>query len=323
MSRGFETHVFVPGIDGTLSAISCELFNFQSFKVSQTARSVNFPVAQFACNDIIDTSRYVPDTHSTIPVLFDRFPIPVVDIKSTFTYMVAKCERFGYFQGRFDACAKYKTLSLENGVTVEVGNQVGSGGYATVYSTNSTDLIVKVSQERNLCSEIAALTLLDGSSIAPRIMRFDKGLSPYCQIRMIVMHKVGEIDWEQSYSPFFGQAPPIITDTYHRIATLIRIIKQLHEKGFVHRDIHDENVRLSQIDPRAVWLIDFGKVRILTETDRLKDLQAVAKLVPVGISCIDKFKAIVNDPNYMFNASHEYDRWIDHFSTLSHHDTEC
>ena len=96
---------------------------------------------------------------------------------------------------------------------------------------------------------------------------------------MIVMEKVGDIDWDRMYSPFYQHQLPCPSITYSRISRLQQIISNLHSLGFVHRDIHDENIRLSLSNPLAVWLIDFGKVRLINEQDRLNDLEAIKKLI--------------------------------------------
>ena len=250
------------------------------------------------------------------------------DRHSIFSQEASACLRSDLSStGHSGDCTDVRLIRLDDGTSVSVGNEIGRGGYAYVYATNRTDVVIKISIKRPMCSEKAILSILRDSDITPTIFPFtrDSSISPYCHARIVLMSRVGEIDWDKAYSPLYTPNQPAIFVSYCRIARLLQIIKQLHLSGFVHRDIHDENVRLSSTDARKIWLIDFGKVRYLTDEDRVNDLRAATKLAPLNDQHFNNFRTFFNHNDYKFSNC-DYDRWIDYFSKLAmtqNHFTDC
>ena len=269
------------------------------------------------------TSKGVLSVYATADQCSDSH---VPDRLTIFAQLVATCQRLSYSSAGSEDCESITVIHLDDGTVITKGREIGNGGYAYVYATDRADVVLKISMSRSLCPEKAILSILSDSDIAPIIFSFsrDTSISPFCHARIVLMEKVGDIDWERSYSPFYAPQPPPIAVSYCHIARLLQIVKRLHSTGFTHRDIHDENVRLSRTDPRKIWLIDFGKVRPLSEQDRLDDLQAVAKLAPLGDPNFIYFKQTLNDPEYLFSAC-EYDRWINQFLSLANKNlfTDC
>jgi hypothetical protein len=217
-----------------------------------------------------------------------------------FTLLIRQCQDLELHYSRRERCNRPESVHLSDGTHLSIYEEIGNGGYAIVYATSRIDIVFKLSLHESLCTETAALTVLNTTSIAPRIFHLAPSrdpISPYCQTRMIVMEKRGDIDWDRMYSAFHQRHPPSASVTLSHLSRLLKTVSTLHSLGFVHRDIHDENVRLSLSYPSGVWLVDFGKVRLVNEKDRKNDLQAILKLVPSALLCTKDLRAIISNYN--------------------------
>ena len=132
----------------------------------------------------------------------------------------------------------------------------GQGGI--VYRTNDPTILVKVSSEEPLCKEIALMHVLEGmDGLIPRIYTLDESseLSDWCHLHVVVMEKLGTMNWLD-----LPMDIPM-SDQYIRFASFLRTLSKLHENGFLHGDLHLNNVRVNRADPYFVGLIDFGAAK--------------------------------------------------------------
>ena len=153
-------------------------------------------------------------------------------------------------------------ITLLNGRSIHIlPGIVGEGESGVSYSTSDPNLIVKVSNGAPLCREAAAMLVLDGlGGIVPRIYPLDTPLGDWCSVRVIVMDKVGDAD----YYDLVEVAP--VAHKYMRFASVLSAVDRLHRSGFVHGDLHPQNVRVKLDDPQYVSLIDLGDISALPWT---------------------------------------------------------
>ena len=160
-----------------------------------------------------------------------------------------------------DRCeTSWREIKLENGEILRLGKMIASGDFGKVFAVNGNDdYIVKFAHAKpeavkDLCKERLVLELLNGLSGAiPRAHKVESNsIVGGCHSQIIVMDKVGELDWKDSVQ--------LIPDAwfYRRLARLIEVVMSLHDVGFLHADIKGNNIRVNRQNPEKLFLIDFG-----------------------------------------------------------------
>jgi hypothetical protein len=135
-------------------------------------------------------------------------------------------------------------------------------------------VVVKLSDEPKLYHSIwrdrAALQILKGSGVAPRVVPFSLTES-FCDDIMVVMEHAGRFT--------LGDLQPgaLSLDLLASIAVRgLVLLRELHKHGIVHGDIHWWNLVFSSEDAIAptLRLIDFGRARPFIDPVTKKHIQA-------------------------------------------------
>jgi hypothetical protein len=93
-------------------------------------------------------SKYFPA--STTPDVYQC--IESLSVASEFLRITKKCT-----ETDFSDCQLPQYIYLADGTPLSIHEQIGNGGYATVHSTNKSDMVLKLSLSQSLCTEIALL----------------------------------------------------------------------------------------------------------------------------------------------------------------------
>ena len=187
---------------------------------------------------------------------------------------------------------------------ITVVDEIGEGRNSNVFLTDDPNIIIKRALEHSdFCYEFAALTVLRG--LGGRIPELYKVEDP--ANRMMVMRRVGDTDWPTEDDP---DRP---SNKY--LAQVIELVRDLHDAGFVHGDLHEGNVRM---DEDRVYLIDFGMLKPIHTTggdaldSRRADMLMLTEYVitshaPRGFERLADMEVLTDDerPNY--------EKWIDFF----------
>ena len=205
-----------------------------------------------------------------------------------------------------------KFVKIYNFGNLQVDAQFGSGLSGSVFSLKGNrDILLKaaldVSASREICNESTVLRALEGlNGSIPRCYRTDLPGS-------VALERLGETDWRTAVveeSELF----------YVLFARLIKVVQQLHEQGFVHRDLYDLNIRVNT-ETREVFLIDFGLAKPFVDSNGIPvenfsrrsdmaDLVRLVELVP-NVSDRDWFHEFKNE---MFSLGHldepQYTKWV-------------
>jgi serine/threonine protein kinase len=163
-------------------------------------------------------------------------------------------------------------LIIDGSQAVHIGKLIGAGHFGDTHWTEErTDFVIKLSHEsrngmESMCQEKAAYRNLNGMhGTIPRLHETNE-LIPDCQKRMLVMTRMGDVNWKQISHQVDGHL-------YRRMARLLEIIQQLHDLGILHYDIKGDNVRVDSNDPNKVFLIDFGNsVSYVNEDGKVNSL---------------------------------------------------
>jgi serine/threonine protein kinase len=170
---------------------------------------------------------------------------------------VSFCERNALRAGYMHTCIPEGSVEVAGVGSVKIGRKIGGGAFGDIFSLENQNLVLKVLSrpEFNICREFTALNVLDGlKGFSPRPFAISGGIEPRCSFRMLAMEKLGDADWDDVVFEFDK-------GFYLRLAKLIEAVRELHEMGFIHRDIKGDNVRVRTADPEYVGLIDFGITR--------------------------------------------------------------
>lgn len=221
------------------------------------------------------------------------------------------------FDEKVTACKKqsHTTCRVELGITeLDSGSTVdlllSSGDNGKLYgSSQEPDIVIKVPGNRILyCRELVVMQALQGLTNVPALRSFD-----WCGSSALIMDKVGDREWPSQAS--IAEAHLI---TGRRIARIIEIVKSLHERGYMHGDIHERNVRISLDSEDSVFLLDFDTGRPLSQSysrfvNPHVDMAGLAlNLVPVIVhSRAAEFRAEMHQ--LLDSEAPRYDYWIDIF----------
>jgi hypothetical protein len=130
------------------------------------------------------------------------------------------------------------------------------GFYGELFTTSWPAVLIKMANggSVSICNEHAALRMLDGyQGIVPRTFSISTNLPDKCRSEMFALESVGDGDWADIVK---------IEDRsfYLRMARLIKVIRSLHEFGFVHKDLSERNVRVGLESEDQIYLVDLATV---------------------------------------------------------------
>ena len=155
-------------------------------------------------------------------------------------------------------------------VTFDIVNQLAKSPAAFVYRETKNDkknFLMKVSSIHHidqLWKESAVLKLLSGyKGITSTYVAatFSESVSQLCQLRTMVMERVGEQDIGE-YRKNNGGGPLDNKFVSAVGIAAINLLETLHSTGLVHGDVHGGNFVLYKSDPAAsLRIIDFGRSR--------------------------------------------------------------
>jgi hypothetical protein len=198
---------------------------------------------------------------------------------------------------------------------------IGTGCFGSTYLVAHANipLVLKFTQENlGLCSDKVALKILDGlNGFVPRVYEINSGIAPGCEEQILLMDQLGDSDWADVVETYKSE-------TYRRFAKLLEAVRDLHEKGFVHRDLKGDNIRVKRFDSSYVALIDLGNaVPIGPGVYRRTDLQRLVLLF-TGID----FSGIDQTPDWQSELIDEvdrygkldrpnYEKWIEFFEKIA------
>ena len=199
-----------------------------------------------------------------------------------------KAECLSWFQraGEFDFenCEGYQHVNVEGMgelslTPLKAGRD--SGGSARIFATSDPRLVVKVSNQFDLCSELAIFRTMNGlRGLVPKVYMLDRddpGVSADCRQRMLVMDAAGDTTWHDMYSWRFSIPA---RDTYNRIYRLLEGLEAIHGFGILHKDLLGVNVRIAESDPSEVMIVDFGEAREL-RGDADRDITDLCRELPL------------------------------------------
>lgn len=84
----------------------------------------------------------------------------------------------------------------------------------------------------------------------------EPGIPEHCIGSLMVMEAVGDTEWED-------RRDISREDEYLRVSKLLEAIGAVNAKSVLHGDIHSNSVRVSQTDTGAVYIVDFGRARLV------------------------------------------------------------
>jgi predicted Ser/Thr protein kinase len=193
---------------------------------------------------------------------------------------------------------------VSTGDVFTANERLPSGENGEIFGTSIPAMLIKTAFSRSeFCLELAALTALKGlGGRIPVLYEVDDAVG-----RMMVMRRVGKTDWPLNNDP--------VRPSNEHLAQVIEIVRDLHEAGLVHGDLHEGNIRM---DAEHVYLIDFGMVRpIYTRgADSLKtrrtDMMRLTEFVittsaPGGLEMLADMDVLGDDDRP------DYEKWIAHF----------
>ena len=210
------------------------------------------------------------------------------EVLSTQTPPLTGKEAVKYFQDKYDELAnKFASIGQKDRlahdkscpasvvyfdsnkqVTFDTVNQLAKSPAAFVYretKNNKKNFLMKVSSIHHidqLWKESAVLKLLSGyKGITSTYVAatFSESVSQLCQLRTMVMERVGEQDIGE-YRKNNGGGPLDNKFVSSVGIAAINLLETLHSTGLVHGDVHGGNFVLYKSDPAAsLRIIDFGR----------------------------------------------------------------
>ena len=211
--------------------------------------------------------------------------------------------------------------------SLRVQDELGQGMYGKVFSFYETSAIIlkgaKSDHGRDdLCWERSLQRVLGGlNGGAPRdhlITEMPAEFDPLFRSRVLVMDRKGDAEW--------GDVVLEENETFFiRFARLLTIVRDLHQKGFIHDDIKGCNIRVGITDPQDVTLIDFGQAvpfidslgHHLPDVTRKRDLvnlvevaRAIRGLKPWLVQFEDAVNQMTDSSDF------DYNHWISKFRAM-------
>ena len=158
---------------------------------------------------------------------------------------------------------KGDSVSVLEGVELEILKIITAGADGTIYSTSNEDFIVKIPKFGSVCHEKAILMALKDTEDGyfPRAYEITSPMKDNCKAQILVMEKVGDADWDSLNS---SETAVSFVDVFTRLSAFVKAMKALHVAGFLHLDLHQGNVRILSSDPSYIRIIDFGRSRTST-----------------------------------------------------------
>ena len=134
----------------------------------------------------------------------------------------------------------------------------GSASYlvAKTFNLRRSDVRLRLVKEKAFL--MAVQRVGNEKSGVPKVFNVRKGISSLCRSSIVVSEYVGEYDLRLAQA-MLKNDPKLLGGI---AAALIQLVKQFHSTGFVHSDIHLENVRMDDFQRIAetMHLIDFDRV---------------------------------------------------------------
>jgi hypothetical protein len=174
---------------------------------------------------------------------------------------------------------------IEGHGDLRIEDELGQGMYGKVFAFfgNSGILLKGAKSDHgkdDLCLELAVISALDGlNGGVPRIHKIEKipsSLKSLFRGRVLVMDRRGDAEW--------SDIPMVESREFNmRFSRLIEIVRDMHDRGFVHNDIKPMNIRISTTYPAAVTLIDFDQAEPFIDSrgfhlgsaSRIKDMEGI------------------------------------------------
>jgi hypothetical protein len=243
------------------------------------------------------------------------------DLMNEFTTKVSVCKERASGMNKTEVdCNPRDVLEIEGFGPRVIGPMIGGGLFGRTFEVANAPLIFKVlrNHETTLCVEQVGLELLDSlSGFAPKTFGILSGIDPRCAFGTIVMERLGTEDWEDVVKSFDS-------GFYLRFARLIEAVKQLHEWGFIHKDLKGDNVRVKRDDPDYAALIDFGLMTTVVDPktgghhprdNRRLDMVRVAMMAEEIFGFQPEVVRNFDDEIRRLKADErpEYEKWITYF----------
>jgi serine/threonine protein kinase len=146
-------------------------------------------------------------------------------------------------------------------------NKLGSGSFGLIYKCQNlrTKEYVAVKVEsindnlKLLKNESNIYQYLNGCEYIPKIRWFGKDLTNYYMVIDLLDYSLQELMLKKDKLPL---------DYIYKIGiNLVLIIKTIHEKGLVHRDIKPDNFLFGLNETYKIYLVDFGFCKSYLDTN--------------------------------------------------------
>lgn len=206
------------------------------------------------------------------------------------------------------------------------------GEYGMVFrTTGESSVLMKVftrfDEPSVLCSEKSMLSALNGfGGFVPRHFEILEGVHEACKVKAFVMERVGseEVDirdslWHTEKASF-----------YRIYARGLELLENLHDAGFIHGDLHIDNIKVDNEEgiEASLKFIDFGRARpyvnatghhlLDVEASRRVDMEKFASEIYEAGGRMPEFSQEFLDEMASLGREERpnYRKWIDLFRSM-------